>query len=458
MRLLTGSHPKSPPLPNFTTISTRVLATGLLLATAALGQTSTTSPTVRFKTNLGDIDVVLTPDVAPATVANFLNYVNKGAYNNSVFHRSVSGFIIQGGGFQLVNHVPAATAQSAPVKNEFNVTNARGTIAMAKLGTDPNSATNQWFFNLANNGSNLDRQNGGFTVFGRVVGNAGLAVMDRIAAQPTFNLGSPFDQIPLQNYRGGTVPDASFLLVTSVVSLPFVTPAGFTSAASFALTNPNGIAPGEIVTIFGTSIGPSQLTTLALDGSGAVTSSLAGTRVLFDGTAAPLIYTVAGQISVVAPQSLAGKDSVQVVVEYQGVQTSAIRFSVAPANPGIFTLNSKGFGDGAIIRPDGTVISASNPGQPGEVLVLYGEGYGATTPSLPDGVIVGSILPVPVAPVLLLIDDKLVDTQYAGGAPVLINGVLQVNFKVPDLAAGSHQIQLQVGDRKSPAGVTLQTK
>ena len=445
-------------MPNFRILSTRAIFTGLLVATAALGQTSTSSPTVRFKTNVGDIDVVLTPEVAPATVTNFLNYVNKGAYNNSVFHRSVAGFIIQGGGFQLVNHAPAATAQSAPVKNEFNVTNARGTIAMAKLGTDPNSATNQWFFNLANNGSNLDRQNGGFTVFGRVTGNTGLAVMDRIAAQPTFNLGSPFDQIPLQNYRGGTVPDASFLLVTSIVSLPFVTPAGFTSAASFALTNPNGIAPGEIVAIFGTAIGPSQLTTLALDGSGVVTSSLAGTRVLFDGAAAPLIYTVAGQISVVAPQSLAGKDIVQVVVEYQGVQTSAIRFSVAPANPGIFTLNSKGFGDGAIIRPDGTVISESNPGQPGEVLVLYGEGYGATKDPLPDGVIVGSNLPVPVAPVLLLIDDKLVDTQYAGGAPTLINGVLQVNFKVPDLAAGSHQIQLQVGDRKSPAGVTLQTK
>ena len=447
-------------MPKIKSLSARALVTAFLVC-AAFGQTSTTGPTVRFKTNLGDIDVVLTPELAPATVTNFLNYVNRGAYNNSIFHRSVPGFIIQSGGFQLQNHLAVPTGSLAAVRNEPNVTNARGTIAMAKLGTDPNSATNQWFFNLAANGSNLDRQNGGFTVFGRVANSAGLAVMDRIAAQPTFNgsnLNQAFDQLPLQNYRSGSVQDANFILVNSIAALPFVTPAGFTSAASFALTNPNGIAPGELLAIFGTAIGPAQLANLVVDGSGAVTTSLAGTRVLFDGSPGPLIFTAAGQISVVAPQSLTGKDSVQVVVEYLGVQTSPIRFSVVNSNPAIFTLNSKGSGDGAIIRPNGDIISADNPGKPGEVLVVYGEGYGAATPSLADGLILVSTLPVPVSPVTLLIDDKPVETSYAGGAPSLINGVLQINFKVPDLAAGSHQIQLQVGDRKSPSGVTLQTK
>ena len=429
-----------------------------IAAISAFSQTSTSAPTVRFKTNVGDIDVVLTPDVAPATVANFLGYMNRGAYNNSIFHRSVAGFIIQGGGYNLVNHVPVATAQVAAVKNERNVTNARGTIAMAKLGTDPNSATNQWFFNLANNGANLDNQNGGFTVFGRITNAGGLGVMDAIAKQPTYNAGSPFDQIPLQNYKGGTVQDANFLLVTSIVQLPFVTPAGFTSASTFASSNTNGIAPGEMLTIFGNAIGPTSLQPLTLDGNGVVNTSLAGTRVLFDGVAAPLLYTVAGQISVVAPKSLAGKDRTQVVVEYQGVQTAAIGFPVVTANPGIFTVDAKGTGDGAIVRPDGTPISASNPALPGEILILFGEGYGASTPSLGDGVLVGTDLPVPVNPVTLLIDGNPVPTEYAGGAPALINGVLQVNFRVPDLTPGSHQIQLQVADRKSPAGVNLQSK
>ena len=451
----------SPIFPQIKFLPASALVAGLLLTGAVFAQTSTTEPTVRFKTNLGDIDVVLTPGSAPATVANFLNYVSRGAYNNSIFHRSAPGFVIQGGGFQFLNRAVVTTAQSAAVRNEPNVTNARGTIAMAKLGTNPNSATNQWFFNLAANGANLDRQNGGFTVFGRVANSSGLAVMDRIASQRIFNqsnINGAFDALPLQNFSSGTPQEANYILVTSITSLPFVTPAGFTSAGSSALTNPNGIAPGEILAIYGTAIGPAQLVTLRLDSDGVVTTSLAGTRVLFDGSPAPLIFTVTGQLSVVAPQSLAGKDSVQVVVEYLGVQTSAIRFSVVNSNPAIFTLNSKGFGDGAIIRPDGTIISADNPGVPGEILVLYGEGYGASLPSLPDGLIVGSTLTVPATPVTLLIDDKPVDTLYAGSAPSLINGVLQVNFKVPDLAAGSHQIQLQVGDRKSPSGVTLNTK
>jgi uncharacterized protein (TIGR03437 family) len=413
---------------------------------------------VRFKTNVGDIDVLLSPDVAPLTVANFLSYVNSGAYTNSIFYRSVPGFVIQAGGYNLVNHVPVATPQKAAVKNEPNVTNARGTIAMAKLGNDPNSATNQWFFNLADNGSNLDNQNGGFTVFGRITTSSGLAVMDSIANQPVYNYGAPFDALPLRNYKSGTIQDSNFLLVSSIVQLPWVTPAGFTSAATFASSNTNGIAPGEMLTIFGTAIGPATLQHLALDGSGVVTTSLSGTRVLFDGVAVPLLYTVAGQISVVAPQSLAGKDHVQVVVEYQSVQTAAIAFPVVAANPGIFTINSKGSGDGAIVRPDGTMISTSNPALPGEILILFGEGYGASTPLLADGMIVGTDLPVPVSPVTLLIDGNPVPTLYAGGAPALINGVLQVNFTVPDLAPGSHQIQLQVGDRKSPAVVNLQTK
>jgi uncharacterized protein (TIGR03437 family) len=96
------------------------------------------------------------------------------------------------------------------------------------------------------------------------------------------------------------------------------------------------------------------------------------------------------------------------------------------------------------------------------VLELYGEGYGVATTatSLPDGTIVGSTLPVPAAAYQLLIDGNPVPTQYFGGAPSLVNGVLQVNFTVPQLAPGSHQIQLSVGSpaRVSPMGVNLQTK
>ena len=154
---------------------------------------------VRMHTVLGDIDVLLFDSAAPATVSNFLTYVNSGAYANSFIHRSVPGFVIQGGGYTYNNGV-VAIPQNPPVVNEFSPSrsNLRGTIAMAKLGSDPNSATSQWFFNLANNASNLDNQNGGFTVFGQVVGN-GMQVVDAIAALQRVNAGA-LPSIPCRSF------------------------------------------------------------------------------------------------------------------------------------------------------------------------------------------------------------------------------------------------------------------
>src|ERR1041385_8334799 len=146
------------------------LLAGVLLLVSPMGAFATT---VRMRTSLGDIDIELMDTAAPASVANFLSYVTSGAYVNSFIHRSVPGFIIQGGGYgwdSSVNRVYSVPA-NAPVVNEFSPTrsNKRGTIAMAKLGNNPNSATNQWFFNLADNSANLDNQNGGFTVFGHLL-------------------------------------------------------------------------------------------------------------------------------------------------------------------------------------------------------------------------------------------------------------------------------------------------
>lgn len=133
---------------------------------------------------------------APATVTNFLNYVNDGDYKNSIIHRSVPGFIIQGGGFTIEDLDIGTVSSDPPVVNEFNSqrSNTRGTIAMAKLGNNPNSATSQWFFNLADNSANLDNQNGGFTVFGEVLSDADLKPIDAIANLPYYDGSSYFNQ------------------------------------------------------------------------------------------------------------------------------------------------------------------------------------------------------------------------------------------------------------------------
>lgn len=154
---------------------------------------------VQFETALGNFEVNLFDEATPQTVANFLSYVKSSAYQNTLFHRSESGFIVQGGGFTYAGSFPPDTiTANTPVNNEPVFSNLRGTIAMAKLGNDANSATVQWFFNLADNSANLDTQNSGFAVFGQVLGD-GMQIVDTIAALQTFNAGGAFTSLPVQS-------------------------------------------------------------------------------------------------------------------------------------------------------------------------------------------------------------------------------------------------------------------
>jgi cyclophilin family peptidyl-prolyl cis-trans isomerase len=175
----------------------------------AFDLTSVTGTVVRFSTNApleakdvyaelfdqpGEDRVRTTPE----TVANFLAYVEAGLYTNTIVHRSVPDFVIQAGGFALTDSGPdlvVGIEQFAPVVNEPGNTNVRGTLAMAKLGGDPDSATNQFFVSLADNSANLDLQNGGFTAFGRVLGD-GMDLVDTVAGLTRYNYGAPFTDLP----------------------------------------------------------------------------------------------------------------------------------------------------------------------------------------------------------------------------------------------------------------------
>ncbi len=174
---------------------------------------------VRMITNLGNIDIELFEDLAPLTVANFLAYAREGAYTNSVFHRQEPGFVIQAGGYFLNGNTIYPVAKKAPIVNEFHLSNLRGTIAMAKVAGNPDSATSEWFFNLADNSANLDLQNGGFTVFGRVTDES-LSVLDAIGTLNRYDasgiLGSAFNHLPLLEAR--LAPD-TLVLVKNVVNL-----------------------------------------------------------------------------------------------------------------------------------------------------------------------------------------------------------------------------------------------
>src|SRR4051812_33629344 len=169
----------------------------------------------------GKIVLELFDDKAPLSAQNFINYVNNvsatGDLDGTFFHRSSPGFVLQGGGDQLINgkvtHIPVGDA----VHNEFDPNdperaNVAGTVAMAKVGGDPNSATSEFFFNLSDNRANLDHQNGGFTVFAKVV--SGMDVVNAIASLSTAQLGftSGSDGTPVQNGYAGGVPKPNQLV------------------------------------------------------------------------------------------------------------------------------------------------------------------------------------------------------------------------------------------------------
>ena len=431
--------------------------------------------TVRFDTTLGGIDVVLRPADTPLTVANFMSYVNSGAYNKSIIHRSltvaaaVPPYVIQGGGYVLQGLLPVLyTPLNAPVTNEFKISNTRGTLAMAlTVGID--TAQDQWYFNTQDNSSTLDKQD--FTVFGNVANDAGLAVMDAINTLSTwpadFGQSANFMNLPLlPNYTCPNNPcplikPANYVFVNSITP---ITPAdsadGVVNAATAVPnTTTGGISPGEILALYGQELGPTQLSFATLSSTGLVNTSLDGTQVLFNGIPGPMWYTSTGQIAVIVPYEIAGQSTVSVVVSYLGLQTSPLMFNVVPANPGIFT-QSYGKGDAVAVRfGDSSEISPSNPASPGDTLILYAEGHGVTSPSLADGAFyTGGTAPLPVAATELLIDEQVVNTLYAGAAGGEVNGVMQINFIVPQLAPGSHQIQIKVGSATSPTGVTLRTK
>jgi len=240
--------------------------------------------------------------------------------------------------------------------------------------------------------------------------------------------------------------------ITANVTQNVPAPVSVLNGASF-LSGP--VSPGEIISIFGTALGPVNAATLQLDQSGKVATTLSGTQVLFDGTPAPMIYSSPGQISAIVPYEIAGKTSTSVTVEYLTVKSSAITVPVATSAPGIFTLSSTS--QGAILNQDSTVNGASNPAAPGSVIQIFATGEGQTQPAGIDGSVTGTTLPMPILPVSVQINGETAKVIYAGAAPGEPAGVLQVDAVIPaDATTGAVvPITIQVGTVYSQPGVTV---
>ncbi len=266
--------------------------------------------------------------------------------------------------------------------------------------------------------------------------------------------------------------DASFTLTspsgTIYVPVTFLVSAGpavlpvISQAANAASGIAGGVSPGEILELRGFGAGASLVGGLHLTSSGTVATNLNGLAVTFDGAPAPLIYTSATQTNLVVPYEVAGKASTTVQLSYTTaagtLQTPAWVIPVVATAPGIFTVDSTGTGQAAVVNQDGTVNSAANRAPRGSVVSIYATGEGQTSPV---GV-TGSVTNVPnspVAQVSVSIGGAAATVQYAGSAPGDVAGVLQVNAVVPaSVAPGQLLVVLTIGGVASQEGVAVAVK
>jgi uncharacterized protein (TIGR03437 family) len=243
----------------------------------------------------------------------------------------------------------------------------------------------------------------------------------------------------------------------NVVQIPKPVVSAIGNAASYAT---GSISPGENIVIFGTGVGPAAIASGTVT-NGVWSNNVGNTRVLFDGVPSPVIYSSSTQTSVMVPYGVNGRPTASVVVEFSGVQSTPLTYTVVAASSGIYTLNQQGTGPGAVINQDGvTVNSANTPAARGSVVSVYMTGEGQTAPPGVDGAIIPPVLSSlknPVLPVTATVNGLAATVVYAGSAAGLISGVMQVNLIIPAGAptGGAVPITVTVGTAPSQSGVTI---
>ena len=246
--------------------------------------------------------------------------------------------------------------------------------------------------------------------------------------------------------------------VTLAVVTPLPVIGGVVSAASYL---PGGISPGELVTIFGTSLGPATGVGATVS-KGFIATSLANVTVTFNGYPGPILYASAGQINAIVPYELAGASNASVQAIFGSTRSNSVTLPVVSSAPGIFSADATGQGPGAILDVNYNLVSASNPVSAGSAIQIFATGQGQTSPGGVDGLIEPLSLPLP-APLLavgVIIGGVPADILYVGAAPGLVAGALQVNALVPKgVAPGAAPLFVSFGGiSNSQTGITLAIK
>ena len=270
-----------------------------------------------------------------------------------------------------------------------------------------------------------------------------VAVSLNQAILSTLATGSYTGTVTILSSAGGS----QTISVSVTVGAP--PPPGSISITNAASGLGGPIAPGEIVAIFGINLGPAVGVGLQLV-NGTVSTILANTVVTFDGIQAPLIYVSANQINAIVPYEINGRVNTSVSVQRNGLSSPPVLYNVAPTAPAIFSASQGGNGQGAILNSNNTFNSVNNPAIKGTVVQIYATGEGALNPAVATGSVTsstGPAFPKPQGNVTVTIGGQPAQIVYAGEAPGLVSGVLQVNAVVPTslIGTGPQIVILTVG-------------
>lgn len=230
------------------------------------------------------------------------------------------------------------------------------------------------------------------------------------------------------------------------------------NAASFQL---GPAAPGEIVTLAGSGIGPATAASLALDSDGNVATSLASVQVMFNGVPAPLVFVSKSQINAVVPYQVAGASALTAQVSYRGQTSNALPLTPAASVPGIFTYDGSGLGQAAMLNQDNSYCTAAHPAAKGSYVVMFMTGEGQTNPGGVTGKVTGTassgpLTPQPTLPVTVTIGGQPANVMFYGEAPGMVSGVMQLNVQVPaTVPSGPVPISVTVGGKATQSGITV---
>ena len=260
--------------------------------------------------------------------------------------------------------------------------------------------------------------------------------------------------LPVQVITATGQASANLLVLPALPSASDEVVTGLVNAASELS---GAIAPGELITIFGTGLGPENGGSFSVDpNTDSVASTLLGTQVFIGDLPAPVTYTSANQVNAIVPYEVAGQSQVTARVIYQGVVSNESSLQVASAAPGLFTLNGSGTGQAVAANQDWTLNGVSNPAPSSSYLTIYFTGGGETSPVGVTGSVVGSQLQMLTQNVAVTVGGQPANVTFAGAAPTFVDGLNQLNIQLSgSTPAGVQPVIITVGNVSSPSTATI---